>query len=694
MDQERHSGQAEGNPMIRSPRTLDETMTLGLDLNATVARMAGANLEQAGDVQKSSIIQAQSRIYQTSTQDMARRTNENILGSTRKALTSDLASRLSDRSMGIADSHSRFDQVFRSASSRIDAATAEAQGFYQTIRDRYDGMVSDVRRAIKGADTGFWASVSSVVSSTTNILTALGVDTRFMTPRGAIAEAGTALARVREDRSAAYHASAAGLGITPHETDDQVAGVTGGIAEYLASVRSMRQSWPSLAGEIDGITQTLRRSLPLANNRELFRMADNARRWGFATGRSASEGAREIGDVARLYHENGDAAVRDLVYINELGKSFVEMTGVNIDLEEFRNNTMNLGRLALPLNISIRQAAELSFRYADSLQRGAISIQDIMGLISGYMKGGEGRMEWLAASMLKDVDPTGPNKELVNILRPYAGHYEVAGRVLEIIATRDEQGYNEAGIADKWADSERLQTMVNSALKETIDKELSAMNIRSQSDWNYWREQLYQKYGALSAGYTPDEALAIMNGGDPFANPKVKGAEAAASKYTGAMAGWQAFVDQNQNQTEDVVMRINNWMASVFDQIVDVRTWASQYIPGVAPAGGSIPQMQGGETAGKATGVPMGADKPQGGASRSSTTPAPTPEAGSSSGQFPEIPDSAFSHVGVSGDTGIGGPLSEPTSSWNHRTVDIKLVPKMVTTKKDRQRTKGKSGVQ
>lgn len=680
--------------MIRSPRTLEETMTLGLDLNATAARMATSNLDQAGDLQKSSIIAAQSRIYSIGPIDMARRTNENILGSTRKALASDTASRLADRYAGIADSHGRFDHIFRSATSRIDAATAEAQGFYQTIRDRYDGMVSDVRRAIKGADTGFWASVTSVVTSTTNILTALGVDTRFMTVRGAIAEAGTALGRVREDRAAAYRADAAGMGITPHETDDQVAGVSGGISDYLASVRTMRRSWPSLAGEIDGITQTLRRSLPLASNRELFRMADNARSWGFATGRSASEGAREIGDTARLYHENGDAAVRDLVYINELGKSFVEMTGVNIDLEEFRNNTMNLGRLALPLNISIRQAAELSFRYADSLQRGAISIQDIMGLISGYMRGGEGRMEWLSAAMLKNLDPAGPEKELLNILRPYAGHYEVAGRVLEIIATRDEQGYTEAGIADKWADSERLQAMVNMAIKDVIDKELSAMNIRSQSDWNYWREQLYQKYGLLSAGHTPDEAYALMEGGDPSANPKVKQAEVAASRYTGDMAGWQAFVDSNQTQTEDVVMRINNWMAGIFDQIVDVRTWASQYIPGVAPSGGSIPQMQGGETGGRA-GVP---GKTPGKTTPRSSRPHAHTEAGDVSeprgeGATGEVRPSESKGEG-DGAEGTLGLTTEHPYFGSHFDAEIKLSPKRGTTKQDRQRAKAKAGIQ
>jgi len=566
---------------IKVPRRLSDTLEFGVELNAEAARSAGEKFARSADDVEQRILSDRgdsAAVLQTS-----RRVNADLLRRDAAAVSLDTAERQLHDARTLIEAGDRIAKAHAVPQDRVAALADEMRRYYERIRARYHDAVADVKRYQGSKDSSsWWGAAKSTVESVLNIMTVLGFDTRFLTPRGALAEAGRALTQLHEDRKAGYQAAGVGLGITPYEVGDEDLGVPAGVQQYIQGVRDVRQQWPSLASQLDTVVMNLRRNLPLANMRDTFRMVDDARRYSvYTTGttQGAGQAAQVIGETARLYRESGEQATRDLVYINEMARSFVELSGVNIDLDEFRTNTINLGKLALPLGLSLREAAELTFKFADSLNRGSVSIQDLTTLISGYMRGGRGHLEYLFGMMVKRLDPEGEDREFLELLRPFADNYMAGSRLLESILTRDKAGYVEAGIGDRFSDADRFIKMFDHAVGTVIDQDLRQFGLKSRAAWDYWRAQMMEKLGALGQGHTPDEKLALMEGGDPVGKKYVAQAGIAAQRYTGGMAGWRRFIDENNDLTEDTIDRMNIFIHNVFGRIVNWQQWSQEDLP-------------------------------------------------------------------------------------------------------------------
>jgi hypothetical protein len=566
---------------VKVPRRLSDTLEFGLELNVEAARSAGEKFARNADdlEQRTRVDQGDSGALLQTT----RRVNADVIRRDSAAVALDTADRQLHDAKAMLDASDRIAKLHAVPQDRVAVMMSEMRQYYDRIRARYHDAVADVKKFQGSRDSSsWWSTAKSTVEGVLNIMTVLGFDTRFLTPRGAIAEAGRALTQLHEDRSAAYRAAGQGLGISPYEVGDEDLGVSGGIQQYIQGVRDVRQRWPSMASQLDTVVMNLRRNLPLADMRGTFRMVDDARRYAvYTTGTTTGSGqaAQVIGETARLYHETGEQAVHDLVYLNEMARSFVELSGVNIDLEEFRTNTINLGKLALPLGLSLHEAAELTFKFADSLNRGAVSIQDLITMISGYIKGGRSHLEYLFGMMVKRLDPEGENREFLDLLRPFAENYMAGSRLLESILTRNREGYAEAGIGDRFGDADRFIQMFDRAVGSVIEQDLRQFGIKSRADWDYWHARLLENFGVLSKGHTPDEQLALMEGGDPVGKKHVAQGEAAAQRYTGEMAGWRRFVDENNNLTEDTIDRMSNFVHNVFGRIVNWQQWSQEELP-------------------------------------------------------------------------------------------------------------------
>lgn len=490
---------------------------------------------------------------------------------------------LSEREQALMRSTSeftlRFGRVFGVTTDSLQLSTDTSVAYYEEMRSRYLEMSDQMKKKIeqqpgkeKEEGSWVWDQVKDLAHAGVTMAQAAGVDTSFLTFRGALAQLGLAEVRRREDTSQMYQAAAMGMGLS-----DTSLNVEKSLQEYLEGIRTVRTKWPSLTGTFDVVIESLQRSLPGAGMKDLMGTLEDTRRLAFYTGQAFDTTAKRVGTVAREFDLTGLEAVQDLVYVNDVGRSLVEMYGVNIDLERFRENTVNLARLAIPFGFSLRDAADMSGKYALSLNNGTLSIQDLIQLVTGYTKGGPGKMAFLSGLMKQNLNPEGEFKEILDLL----GSYEprAASRLIETIATRSKTGYNEFGMAGKYKDAERIAELLQRAIMETLNIEVQRFGF-TKAESNLWLEQILINLGMLDRSKTPDERRALIEGGDIEARRlrKQKTAD-AANRYTGDMKRWREFIDDNQKYEQDVFERVNQYVKTLFDQFRDWHTWMDMTFP-------------------------------------------------------------------------------------------------------------------
>lgn len=555
--------------MEKIPRTLDETFEFAVELN-------GQDLTDAEDKLRSSVDQTVSwyALNLGMGQD---------LKVERLPYSSELGKDLADRSSGsfwgqIAD---RWRSLFGKSTNLMRDRTDANVEFYKELTNRYREASGDVEGALQqnqGKDDGaWWKSLVWMANKTIELSASFGVDTRFTSFRGLVTELGMAQVRNREDKAGLYRAMGAGMGFAIYEEMDM--GVEASLQGYLKNVRELRYKWPSMIDSLDTVIRSLQRNLPNSGMSDMFTVLDDVRRYAFFTGQSMDRVAERAGGIAREFDRSGTEAIQDMLYINDLARSFMETTGVNIDLEKFRDYTVNLGRLAIPFGVTLREAADMTSRYAMSLNEGTLSIQDLVLLVTGYTKGGPARMEYMSALMLQNLNPEGEFKEIIDLLRPYADQPHTMSRLLETLATRSPEGYNEFGLAGKFKDAERIHNLLNRALMETVDVEITRIG-GTKAEQQMWKEKVLTGLGMLNADRTPDEKRILIGGGDiEVRKLRRRKAEDAANRYSGNMGGWREFVDENQRLSEDVSEMLNKYMEKVFSQVVDWRQWMYMTFP-------------------------------------------------------------------------------------------------------------------
>jgi len=142
-----------------------------------------------------------------------------------------------------------------------------------------------------------------------------------------------------------------------------------------------------------------------------------------ATGRNWAEAGQEITKLARDYGLSTGEAADTLIKITRTGQELVKqqytaLSGreTQIAVDVFSKNALAMAEKLKLYNVGVDEAIGLTARFAETLQKGTVSLEDLVNYVKGTAKQGPGTQAFIAAEIIqlarKDPETLGIQKAL------------------------------------------------------------------------------------------------------------------------------------------------------------------------------------------------------------------------------------------------------------------------------------------
>lgn len=458
-----------------------------------------------------------------------------------------------------------------SGASSQEAGRSFFERQYSDIKQELEDLFGTAKKQLSDEESGLLSKIKDALSYFNKMVNAVGIRTDFLSIRGLINRLNEAAVQVKEDKASAYKLMARSLGLSDARWSTST-DVESEMREYLDNIRNIRLKWPSLSKEIGSVLDVMQRNLPLLKNTELFRSFEDARRYAFFTGKSIGESAQELGSLARMFDLDSSKVLDSALKITAAAEGFNASSGLTVTLDDFREHVKGLATSGLHIGMTLDQSVRQISRFAHAIERGSISLQDIIKLVSGYTKGDPGKAAMAGSLVMKNVSDKAEYAEIVSLLQSASDNPISLARLVETIATRSQRGYAEFGATEKFKDSERLAELLNKALLESIDIEFSRSGLAASSR-SMFAEQLMQALGMLDRNKLIEERRSLRSGLDTGIDPGKRGDVIAASarQYAGATQQWRDTIDENQQLSESVVDQLNQLVSLQFQRVADLQ---------------------------------------------------------------------------------------------------------------------------
>jgi len=403
----------------------------------------------------------------------------------------------------------------------------------------------------------------------------LGLETQFMSMSGMLLALNAAGDQVLKDRRAAYKSMASGMGfpVQGMESERPDYDARGQINAYLDEVRLLRVKYPSMAEEFGGAMMTLRQNLPISeqDQQDLGRDLADTRRAAIFLGKSLSDSTNLISQSSRLFDQTTEQTVASLRMFTDIGLFYSRISGVQIDIEEFRQRILKLQEIGLYFHLTQGESAQTVLNFAKYLDRAVMNLQDLEMMLAGMGKGDLGASAGLAELMIRNLEGTGEYQEILRLLKTGKSPTE-RGRLLQSIVQRWTGGYEELGIKIDQAQADQIGQLFHDAFRFVMRQESARMggDIHTQ---RMWEEQLWALAGALNIQRQIYVRRAIIEGREPDIPPELQNLDMAEwmRQYMETLPAWRTRTDKIQSLMEDVAGKINQATKAIFQEEVDWR---------------------------------------------------------------------------------------------------------------------------
>lgn len=452
----------------------------------------------------------------------------------------------------------------------LDSARQHFVAFYDEIKLEFK-MAEANARTTGASGVGEQASVKlkDNLKKSGEFAKKLGVKIDFLSLgglKGRILRSGE---QVIEDRRGAYGVIGAGIGIA--DLSNLGYDVESEINAYLDGVRDMRVDFPSLGNQLVNVAKSLAQQLPAERMQELFKSVEDVRRLAFFTGETMDEAAREYTELRRRFGRSRDDAIKDSRLFTELGDLYIQVTGSNISLQEFRDRIIELAVMGVRYDVGIEEAANTVFRFARDLGNGVISLENLMAFMVGYVRGGPEKMAAVGDLVLSSVQGDAEFSELVRLLKPFQDDKVALSRLIETIATRSQEGQREFGLKMSSGEAERMSQQLHRAILSAVEKD-TPKSLKTTSQRRHWQEQVFARLGMSDFNLPIEQRRHLLTGTDqPAMGGRADELQQLAKRQVENTKDWRDLIDENQDLTESIIAQLNALIDKYAQRGVDWR---------------------------------------------------------------------------------------------------------------------------
>lgn len=196
---------------------------------------------------------------------------------------------------------------------------------------------------------------------------------------------------------------------------------------------------------VPDMTSKLRRQTDAMKWDTMERAMDNIVEAAINTGQGWQDTAKQIGDLTRIYGMTIDEASGELIKMSIVGRTLAKEVneslgsrGVKVSVESFIKQATEVGKRLKMYNITLDEATGLTAKFAYHLEKGVISIDDLIGVVMGATKQDVGKQAFLAQEIYKNIARGTGMGELRKALTGARGDPFQMAMILKGIGERDE----------------------------------------------------------------------------------------------------------------------------------------------------------------------------------------------------------------------------------------------------------------
>lgn len=292
-----------------------------------------------------------------------------------------------------------------------------------------------------------------------------------------------------------------------------------------------------------------------------------------AAGVSWNEAAEIIGVQSRRFGVSIDDAADQLTLITETGRELMLANkGQALDLTRFRDNVMTSADALKEYNVTLPQATHLITRFAFELDKGQLSIQDLITFVKGQTTADPGRQAFLMQNLIKEF---GGESAFLQKAQSMAGGDPIA--LQQIFRQIMEQNPDMAGkMGGKAGDlRNEMLDLITRFTEKTADKMGGGTSDQAQLRTEFLRQQLETGiFQDIGANVTLQGRQSLRRGGGAAASQQAaemmgRGMEAVAP----AQAAVEAMRDSARTWSDQILTPVK----SAFDDFVsNIRTYSHE----------------------------------------------------------------------------------------------------------------------
>lgn len=278
------------------------------------------------------------------------------------------------------------------------------------------------------------------------------------------------------------------------------------MSKFMYEFNVQKGLFPSLSAEIDRTAMTLSRAFPLMGDNQLLRLVGDVRRTAFVLGESMEVVGRDVADLGRMTGESGDDILAAFLDLHSFGAAFnAEAGNPTISMESLRQSFVGVLKDSYRFNLSTEEALFVTKSYANMLDRGIITSEDLVRYITGLRTTNMGAKSTVAFEVVDRLEGRKEYRELVEAFRPYyqAGDQMSLERMVEVILTgstisaREEFNMGEDQVS-------LLRRQLVSAIREVVQDFVKQYGGQDEMARYYVENQIFREWGVMTEG-TPDQ---------------------------------------------------------------------------------------------------------------------------------------------------------------------------------------------
>jgi len=333
--------------------------------------------------------------------------------------------------------------------------------------------------------------------------------------------------------------------------------------EFMKHLLDLKTQFPSLAAEVARTSEGLARDLPRSTDPQLTNLTRDVRDAAFLLDQTTDQLGKTVGNLSRVTGQSGEEILAAIMTVRDFATRGSETAPADVALDSLIKSFSELTTEGRKYGLSVSETAYLAGRYRHQLQKGVLTVQNLVQFATSLKNQGSDQRLFMAYEIINRLSPQGKLRDIVQLLKSHEGDDYALDRIMEVISSgavdvaRDELGLNETQL-------HQLQQEQVEAQHQVIHMKAMEFAAGDKLAASYIEDQLNTQFLGMSQSLTPDQKA-------EFRNFKLEDAKIKAKMEDEDRKKVEAAMEAQENIFRQAEARIGQWLmllSSEIDQYV------------------------------------------------------------------------------------------------------------------------------